>query len=90
MFHPKRIFYKSLLEQRKKGNVVVRQERFMSKKLVDEKHSIETLKEMIEQRKTGEPVEEVLATFCQRYSLPMETCQSFYDGLVKKGQIKEK
>ncbi len=62
----------------------------MSKKIVDEKHSIETLKEMIEERKPGEPVEEVLATFCQRYSLPMETCRGFYDELVKKGEIKEK
>ena len=62
----------------------------MSKKIVDEKHSIEMLKEMITERKHGEPVEEVLATFCQRYSLPMETCRGFYDELVKKGQIKEK
>jgi hypothetical protein len=45
---------------------------------------------MVAQRKPGEPVEEVLATFCQRYGLPMETCRSFYDELVKKGEIKEK
>ena len=35
----------------------------MSKKIVDEKHSKETLKEMIEDENQGEPVEEVLATF---------------------------
>ena len=33
----------------------------MSKKIVDETHAKETLKEMIEDRKQGEPVEEVLA-----------------------------
>ncbi len=62
----------------------------MSERIVDEKHSKETLKEMIKQRKPGEPVEEVLATFCQRYSIDMETCRSLYDELVEKGEIKEK
>ncbi len=61
----------------------------MSKKIVDEKDSRETLKEMIAERKTGEPVEEVLATFCQRYSVSMATCRSLYDELVKKGEIEE-
>jgi|AGTN01.3.fsa_nt_gi hypothetical protein len=62
----------------------------MSKKIVDEQHSKEALKEMIEDRKPGEPVEEVLATFCQRYSVTMATCKSFYDELVAEGEIKEK
>jgi chromosomal replication initiation ATPase DnaA len=62
----------------------------MSKKIVDEKHAKETLKEMIKERKKGEPVEEVLTTFCQRYSLPMATCKSLYDELVAKGEIIEK
>jgi hypothetical protein len=62
----------------------------MSKKIVDETHAKETLKEMIEDRKQGEPVEEILAIFCQRYSVTMATCKEFYDQLVAKGEIKEK
>jgi hypothetical protein len=62
----------------------------LSKKIVDEKDSKQTLKEMIAQREQGESVEKVLVTFCERYGLPMETCRSFYEELVKKGEIKEK
>jgi predicted solute-binding protein len=62
----------------------------MSKKLVDEKHAVEALKEMLTEREPGEPAEKVLATFCQRYGLPMETCRSYYNELVKRGEIKEK
>ena len=62
----------------------------MSKKLVDEEHSLEALKDMIEHRKRGQPIEEVLAIFCQRYSLTMEACRDYYEDLVKKGKIKEK
>jgi hypothetical protein len=62
----------------------------MSKKLVDEKHSKEALKQMIQDKKENEPVEEVLATFCQRYSVAMKTCKDTYNELVAKGEIKEK
>ncbi len=62
----------------------------MSEKLVDEKHSKEALKQMIQNRKQGEPVEEVLATFCQRYSVAMKTCRDTYNALVAEGEIKEK
>jgi hypothetical protein len=62
----------------------------MSKKIVDETHAKENLKDMIKDRKPGEPVEEVLTTFCQRYSVTMATCKEFYDELVAKGEIKEK
>jgi hypothetical protein len=62
----------------------------MSKKVVDEKHSKEALKQMIKDRKQGEPVEEVLATFCQRYSLAMKSCREIYNELVANGEIKEK
>ncbi len=62
----------------------------MSKKIVDEKHAKEALKEMIKDRKPNQQVEEVLAIFCQRYSLTMAACRTFYDDLVKKGEIKEK
>ncbi len=62
----------------------------MSKKIVDEKHSKEALKEMIAQRKPVQSIEEVLAIFCQRYGLTMAACRNYYDELVKKGEIKEK
>lgn len=62
----------------------------MSEKLVDEKHSKEALKQMIQDRKEGEPVEEVLATFCQRYSVAMKTCKEIYNELFNAGEIKEK
>ncbi len=62
----------------------------MSKKIVDEKHSKEALKEMMAQRKPGQPIEEVLTIFCQRYGLTMNACRNYYDELVKKGEIKEK
>ncbi len=58
-------------------------------KIVDKQHSMQTLKEMIQDRKTSETVEEVLAVFCQRYSLTMDSCRVLYDELVKKGEIKE-
>lgn len=62
----------------------------MSKKVVDEKHSKEALKQMIQDRKQGESVEEVLATFCQRYSVAMKTCREIYNQLVDAGEIEEK
>jgi hypothetical protein len=62
----------------------------MSKKVVDEKHSKEALKQMIKDRKQSEPVEEVLTMFCQRYSVAMKTCKEIYNQLVNAGEIKEK
>lgn len=51
---------------------------------------MDLLKEMIKERKRGEPVEEVLSTFCQREGLPMSTCRAYYKKLVESGEIKEK
>ena len=48
------------------------------------------LKEMVEKKKPNEPVEKVLAVFCQRHGLSMETCRDYYSKLVKKGEVKEK
>jgi hypothetical protein len=62
----------------------------MSKRLVDKEHSLEALGEMIDGRKKGQPVEEILAIFCQRYGLTMDACRTYYDELVEKGKIKEK
>lgn len=62
----------------------------MSRKIYDEKDARQALKDMLQDRKPDEPAEKILATFCQRYSLDMATCRSFYDDLVRKGEIKEK
>lgn len=62
----------------------------MSEKLVDEAHAKEALKEMIKDRKPGEPVDEVFPVFCERYGVSMETCKSLYDELAAKGKIEEK
>jgi hypothetical protein len=62
----------------------------MSKKIVDEAHAKEALKEMIKDRKPGEPVDEVFPIFCQRYGVSMSTCRSLYDELAAEGEIKEK
>jgi hypothetical protein len=62
----------------------------MSKKIVDKQHSLEALQEMIAERKKGEPAEEVLAIFCERYGVEMAECRSLYSELVKQGKIKEK
>jgi hypothetical protein len=56
----------------------------------DKEHIDEYLKQMIKDKPKNEPLEQTLATFCQRYSLDMEQCQTYYEELVKKGSIKEK
>ena len=56
----------------------------------DKKHRIQELKEMIQGRKRGESVEQVLEVFCQRNGLSMDACRVYYDQLVKKGEIKKK
>ncbi|HUK84520.1 MAG TPA: hypothetical protein VLU95_01520 [Candidatus Acidoferrum sp.] len=56
----------------------------------DRQHKIEELKDMIKNKKPGEPVEEVLTTYCQRHGISIETCRVYYDQLIKKGEIKEK
>jgi len=55
-----------------------------------DKHDLDLLKEMVRGRKRGEPVEEVLSTFCQRQGLSMDTCRVYYKKLVDEGEIKEK
>ena len=59
-------------------------------KQIDVKKAQMELKQMIKDRKQGEPGEEVLATFCQRYSVAMKTCREIYNQLVDAGEIKEK
>ncbi|MEM2107879.1 MAG: hypothetical protein QXL10_01150 [Candidatus Bathyarchaeia archaeon] len=59
----------------------------MSKK--DDKHHIEELKEMIQEKKPNEPVEKVLVKFCERHGVSMDTCRVYYKRLVKEGKVKE-
>lgn len=60
----------------------------MSDKL--DKHKIQELKEMVMQKPKNEPIEKVLAVFCERHSVTMGTCRYYYNFLVEKGEIKEK
>lgn len=55
-----------------------------------DKHLIQELKETINQKKPGEPVEKTLAYFCERTGVSMETCRVYYKRLVDKGEISEK
>ena len=55
-----------------------------------DKHDMDLLKEMVNERKKGEPVEEVLSTFCQRQGISMGACRVYYEKLVDQGEIKEK
>ncbi len=56
----------------------------------DKQHMNEYLQDMIKAKPKSEPVEETLATFCERYSLTMTECKEMYNKLVKEGKIKEK
>ena len=58
----------------------------MSKK---DKHHIEELKEMIQEKKPDEPVEKVLVKFCERHGVSLDTCRVYYKRLVKEGKVKE-
>ena len=53
-------------------------------------HKVKELKEMLQQRKPNEPVEKVLAIFCERHAISMNTCRVFYKQMVENGEVKEK
>jgi predicted transcriptional regulator len=55
-----------------------------------DKQHIKELKEMIQEKKTEEPVENVLVKFCARHGVSLDTCRIHYNRLVEKGEIKEK
>ena len=55
-----------------------------------DKQHIKELKQMIQDKKTEEPVENVLVKFCARHGVSLDTCQIHYRRLVEKGEIKEK
>ncbi len=48
------------------------------------------LKEMVNEKKPNQPVEEILSIFCERHGVSMDTCRVYYNKLVKSGDIKEK
>jgi predicted metal-binding protein len=60
----------------------------MSEKM--DKQHLKELKEMIQEKKTEEPVEQVLVKFCARHGVSLDTCRIHYRRLVEKGEIKEK
>jgi hypothetical protein len=60
----------------------------MSEKI--DKHKIQELREMVKQKSPDQPVEKILAVFCERHSLAMDTCRYYYNKLVENGDIKEK
>ncbi len=60
----------------------------MSDKL--DKHKIEELKEMIKDKDPDEPMEKLLAAFCERHGVSLGICRYYYNLLVEKGEIKEK
>lgn len=53
-----------------------------------DKHKMDLLKEMVNEKKPNEPVEKVLSTFCQREGVSMSTCHLYYKKLVETGEIK--
>jgi hypothetical protein len=60
----------------------------MSDKL--DKHKIQELREMVKEKGPDQPVEKVLAIFCERHGLSSGTCRYYYNVLVENGDIKEK
>ena len=54
------------------------------------KENLQELKEMIQKKNPGEPVEKVLVDFCGRHAISLDACKTYYNQLVKKGEIKEK
>jgi hypothetical protein len=56
--------------------------------LNDKNHCLSELKEMLQESNT--PKEKVFAIFCHRHGVSLEQCQSYYNELAAKDEIKEK
>ena len=56
---------------------------------IDKAHAKE-LKEMIQEAKGKESTDKVMANFCHRHGVSMETCRKYYNKMVADGEIKEK
>jgi ribosomal protein L20A (L18A) len=55
-----------------------------------DKQHVRELMRMLQERTPEEPVETVLAKFCARHGVSLDTCKVHYNRLVEKGEIKEK
>ena len=58
----------------------------MTKK--NDKEHLKELRAMIIEKKTTEPLEEVLTKFCARHGVSMNTCRVYYDQLKDKSEVK--
>jgi len=54
-----------------------------------DKHHIKELREMINEKAPKEPVEKVLAVFCERHAVSMDTCRKYYERLVADDKVKQ-
>ena len=54
-----------------------------------DKQHVGKLKRMLQEKKPEEPVEKVLAKFCARHGVSLDTCRVHYNRLVEKGEIRE-
>ena len=63
----------------------------MAEKIAEEmpKEKIQELKEMIQEKGSGEPMEKVLVNFCERHAVTLGTCRKYYERLVEKGEVKK-
>ena len=63
----------------------------MAEKIAEKmpKEKIQELKEMIQEKGSGEPMEKVLVKFCERHAVTLGTCRKYYERLVEKGEVKK-
>jgi predicted solute-binding protein len=54
-----------------------------------DKHHMKELKEMIREKEPREPVEKILAKFCERHGVSLDTCRKYYERIVAEGKTKE-
>ncbi|MFA5572202.1 MAG: hypothetical protein WDA42_03770 [Candidatus Bathyarchaeia archaeon] len=52
-------------------------------------HKIKALRQMVNERKPDETVEEILTVFCARHSVSMRTCRYYYNKLFGKDKVVE-
>ncbi len=79
---------KGFLRNRNNKHYARGKEKAMASKV--ERNKLMELKQMVKDRPVNEPVEKILAIFCQRHGLQMSTCRKYYEILEKEGEIKEK
>jgi hypothetical protein len=60
----------------------------MSDKIQNE--HMQELREMVKGKKPSEPADEVIAVFCQRHGISLDTCRLYYNEIMKEDKVKEK